>query len=91
MEPRKTPKARSRPPAAPAAVVAESVVDAWEEHEALPNGSIRLDPEFRDELIRRAAYAIAEQRGFVPGRELDDWLAAEATIDAEFAGRSSEP
>lgn len=33
-----------------------------------------------DEQIRRAAYFLAEQRGFVPGHELDDWLAAEASL-----------
>jgi hypothetical protein len=27
-----------------------------------------------------AAYFIAEQRGFEPGHELDDWLAAEAAV-----------
>jgi hypothetical protein len=30
--------------------------------------------------IALAAYFIAEKRGFEPGRELDDWLAAEAEI-----------
>jgi len=31
--------------------------------------------------IALAAYFIAEKRGFEPGHELDDWLAAEAQID----------
>lgn len=30
--------------------------------------------------IASAAYFIAEKRGFEPGRELDDWLAAEAEV-----------
>jgi hypothetical protein len=30
--------------------------------------------------ISLAAYFIAEKRGFAPGHELDDWLAAEAQI-----------
>jgi Protein of unknown function (DUF2934) len=30
--------------------------------------------------IALAAYFIAEKRGFAPGRELDDWLAAEAEV-----------
>lgn len=30
--------------------------------------------------IAVAAYFIAERRGFEPGHELDDWLAAEAEI-----------
>jgi hypothetical protein len=38
----------------------------------------------RAELIRVAAYYRAEKRGFVPGAELDDWLAAEAELDARL-------
>jgi hypothetical protein len=30
--------------------------------------------------IATAAYYRAEARGFAPGRELDDWLAAEAQV-----------
>jgi len=29
------------------------------------------------------AYYLAEKRGFTPGAELHDWLAAEARIDAQ--------
>ena len=35
----------------------------------------------REERIRVAAYLLAEQRGFTPGHELEDWLAAETEID----------
>lgn len=38
--------------------------------------------EDRRRLIAEAAYFRAEQRGFVPGYELADWLAAEIEIDA---------
>ena len=34
----------------------------------------------RQASIACAAYFIAEQRGFEPGHELDDWLAAEAAV-----------
>jgi hypothetical protein len=37
--------------------------------------------EAREEMIRIAAYYLAEKRSFAPGAELDDWLAAEAEID----------
>lgn len=37
----------------------------------------------RDDAIRIAAYARAEARGFVPGHELEDWLAAEREVDTE--------
>ena len=32
--------------------------------------------------VALAAYFIAEKRGFEPGHELDDWLAAEAQVAA---------
>jgi hypothetical protein len=37
--------------------------------------------EKRHALICEAAYFRAERRGFCPGQELDDWLAAESEID----------
>jgi len=43
-----------------------------------------VDPEQRAELIARAAYFRAQNRGFEPGDELSDWLAAEAEVDAEL-------
>ena len=39
-------------------------------------------PEQRHQLIAQAAYFIAERRGFAPGNELEDWLQAEAEIEA---------
>jgi len=41
-----------------------------------------LTPEARHALIAEAAYLRAERRGFVPGHETDDWLAAEAEVDS---------
>ncbi len=36
----------------------------------------------RERLIAERAYLRAEQRGFAPGGEVEDWLAAEREIDA---------
>ena len=36
----------------------------------------------RHRMIALAAYFMAEKRAFAPGRELDDWLAAEHEINA---------
>jgi Protein of unknown function (DUF2934) len=36
----------------------------------------------RHDLIEQAAYFRAERRGFAPGHEVDDWLAAEQEVDA---------
>ena len=46
--------------------------------------SAYLAPEERRRLIAEAAYLIAEKRGFAPGNELDDWLQAEAEVDARL-------
>jgi hypothetical protein len=43
-----------------------------------------VDPQQRATLIARAAYFRAMNRGFAPGHELADWLAAEAEVDAEL-------
>lgn len=42
----------------------------------------------RDQMIALAAYYRAERRGFAPGGELEDWLAAESEIDAQLARRA---
>lgn len=34
----------------------------------------------RDEMVRTAAYFRAQRRGFAPGYEIEDWLAAEAEV-----------
>ena len=35
-----------------------------------------------EHMVAMAAYFLAQQRGFVPGHELDDWLEAERRIGA---------
>lgn len=42
----------------------------------------RLTAEERHRRIRDLAYRLAEQRGFAPGSEVDDWLEAEREVDA---------
>lgn len=39
----------------------------------------------RHHMIAEAAYFMAEARGFAPGSETDDWLAAESAINAATA------
>jgi hypothetical protein len=43
-----------------------------------------VGPEQRAALIAEAAYFRAEKRGFSPGHETADWLAAEAEVDARL-------
>jgi hypothetical protein len=46
----------------------------------------------RAELVRLAAYFRAERRGFTPGYEVADWLAAELEVSAKLgAGPAATP
>lgn len=47
------------------------------------------NPQERWAMIARLAYFRAERRGFAPGGELQDWLAAEAEVDAARVGRKT--
>jgi len=50
---------------------------------------LKVTAEARRKLIAESAYLRAERRGFAPGRETEDWLAAEAEVDALLKGGSS--
>ena len=51
-----------------------------------PSGAV--SPEKRNWMIAEAAYYIAERRGFAEGSPLQDWLAAEAQVDAILSKRT---
>ena len=53
-----------------AQMASQPVADCW------------VDAEVRAAMIAEAAYYCAEKRGFAPGHELEDWLEAEAQIEA---------
>jgi hypothetical protein len=42
-----------------------------------------------DEEIRRRAYELSEKRGFVPGHEAEDWLAAEQEVISRYQVRTA--
>jgi hypothetical protein len=46
-----------------------------------PMSNLLMEPPARHELIAQAAYFRAQRRGFEPGHECEDWLAAEAEVD----------
>ncbi|HTW75271.1 MAG TPA: DUF2934 domain-containing protein [Steroidobacteraceae bacterium] len=48
---------------------------------ATPIAPLFYDPEHRRQIIAQAAYFRSQRRGFTPGHELEDWLAAEAEVD----------
>lgn len=43
----------------------------------------------RHRMISEAAYFRSERRGFAPGADVEDWLAAEADIDREMQSGGS--
>ena len=51
------------------------------------NSHTELTPEELNGMIATAAYRRAEQRGFEPGHELEDWVAAEAEIKGLLENR----
>lgn len=51
-----------------------------EEGSAVPKGGMAIPDEEIHRRIAEAAYYRAAERGFAPGRELEDWLEAEAQI-----------
>lgn len=53
-----------------------------------PPSAESISNEERYRMISDRAYALAEARGFEPGHELEDWLAAERTVDERIAHRA---
>ncbi|MDE2394838.1 MAG: DUF2934 domain-containing protein [Burkholderiales bacterium] len=75
---------RSAAKAAPRRSTSPAPTSAAEPATAAP-----ADLPSRDALVREAAYALYERRGCVYGHELEDWLAAEAQVDAELAATAA--
>jgi hypothetical protein len=44
-------------------------------------GGLLIPASLRHDMIRDAAYFRAQARGFVPGKEIEDWLAAEQDVE----------
>jgi hypothetical protein len=49
----------------------------------------RISPEERQRMIRDAAYYHYAERGFADGHDVEDWLAAEAEVNEEYAAEES--
>ena len=48
-------------------------------------------PPDRESMVRIAAYLRAERRGFAPGYEIEDWLAAETEVSARQDAKPAAP
>lgn len=66
----------------------EAVIDARLESENRPEGNYEYEQMVAEradfnpkQLIEEAAFFIAQERGFVPGNEMADWLQAEAYVE----------
>jgi DUF2934 family protein len=59
-----------------------AVVNAGEDADVARPAAADVEAQVADHQIKvaMAAYFIAEKRGFEPGHELEDWVAAEAEI-----------
>jgi hypothetical protein len=53
------------------------------------DGATELSADERRALVEQAAYFRAQRRGFGPGHELDDWIAAEREIEQFLADSAS--
>ena len=69
---------------APRTVAEESILENIELAQGYAEGVSDVDPQLRHEMIATAAYYLAEQRGFAPGHEREDWYRAQAAIDKEL-------
>ncbi len=54
---------------------------ASKQSRAAPREMPGINPEERRRMIGEAAYSRYVRRGYMPGHDLDDWLAAEAEFD----------
>jgi len=70
-------------------VADEMLVDRPSENatQAQPAGTMDDLPEDVRQMIATSAYYIAQRRGFEPGHDVDDWLAAEAEVLDSLAER----
>lgn len=52
-----------------------------------PASPVAVSEDGRRGMIAEGAYLRSERRGFTPGHEAEDWLAAEAEVDALLKAR----
>jgi len=69
---------------APRTAIEDAILENIDGSKPLAEGITQVDPELRHEIIATAAYFIAEQRGFAPGHEEEDWYRAEAAVDRQL-------
>ena len=83
--------AQEKSPGSPPVKPRASRKSAAQKIKVAANFSSFVDPEKRAALIAEAAYFRAEKRGFAPGHEDEDWLAAEQEVDEALMLAESPP
>jgi hypothetical protein len=53
-----------------------------DEHPLEQGARDEIDPDLRHRLISEAAFELYRRRGYCDGYDIDDWLQAEAQVDA---------
>lgn len=88
----RAPSTRKAPTPLNAAAAEDEIVESAPlAMESLPEVTLHGEPVpllSREQRIAIAAYQRAERRGFEPGHELEDWLAAEREIDGILLSES---
>lgn len=75
-------------PAAPTRASAKSTAPRVRKKVAKPAAMpVDVSEDVRRGMIAEGAYLRAERRGFTSGHEAEDWLAAEAEVDALLKAR----
>jgi hypothetical protein len=82
---------KSKTPRVRKAAATPSIVPVTGEIQVRPRGNsvtlaVTSYHEDRHASIAEAAYFRSEHRGFAPGHELEDWLAAEEEVDQRLTG-----
>ena len=66
-------------------IMESGVPAALESPRSAPSAPTGIEPEVRRQMVAIEAYFLAERRGFAIGYEVEDWLAAEAVVEARLA------
>jgi hypothetical protein len=75
------------PAAPPRARAKSSPIPRVRKAPAKGSPRVTISEDVRRGMIAEGAYLRAERRGFAPGHEAEDWLAAEAEVDALLKAR----
>ncbi len=83
------PKTKAKPKAPSTALTESAVLVILEAAEPSANRAPALPSDLRRQLIAAEAYFRAERRGFEPGHELEDWVAAESAVDSQLGSTAA--